>query len=160
MVEGVLKGLKARGKNHGVRLKEIEREIKNLDSRLDALYEAIETRVLPLDSKTQRRAQDYKARRESLFIEQARTRRENAMPSTTHLTAQHVEVVRNFLTQKLSSADSPFAKSYLHLLVEDITINKKELTVRGSNSALVNVMSTGQLLNSDSVPTFDPAWCA
>jgi site-specific DNA recombinase len=160
MIEGVLKGLKARGKNHGVRLKEIEREIKNLDSRLDALYEAIETRTLPLDARTQKRAQDYKARREALFIEQARARRENAAPSTSHLTAQHIEVVREFLTKKLSSSDSPFTKSYLHLLVEEITINKNELTVRGSNSALVNVLSTGQLLNSDSVPTFDPAWCA
>ena len=59
---------------------------------------------------------------------------------------------------------APLAKSYLNILVDEIVVQDKAATIRGSYAALAGTMQAmqkakvGNLL--EQVPTFNLNWCA
>jgi len=125
------------------------------------LLEAIETGTIELDETTQRRAQQLKASREALFIELAGVRRESSLPSVEYLKASQVDVFGKVLRQKLLAKNSPLAKSYLNILVDEIVVEDKTAIIKGSYAALAETMQAikkGTLSNQ--VPSFIPDWCA
>lgn len=143
------------------RINEVGRQIKKVEERQQRLLEAIETGIIDLDETTQRRAQQLKAAREALFIEQAGVRRDSSLPSVEYLKASQVEVFGKVLRQKLLASGSPLAKSYLNILVDEIVVQDKSATIRGSYAALAEAMQkikVGSLITQ--VPTFNHIWCA
>ena len=143
------------------RVNEVGRQLKKVEERQQRLLEAIETGIIDLDETTQRRAQQLKAAREALFIEQAGVRRDTSMPAVEYLKASQVDVFGKVLRQKLLASGSPLAKSYLNLLVDEIVVQDKAATIRGSYAALAEVMQMVKVGNlSKQVPTFDLNWCA
>ncbi|PIR09051.1 MAG: hypothetical protein COV51_06460, partial [Gallionellaceae bacterium CG11_big_fil_rev_8_21_14_0_20_60_62] len=122
---------------------------------------AIELGTIELDEATQRRAQQHKAAREALFIELAGVRRDTSLPAVEYLKASQVDAFGKVLREKLLSADSPLAKSYLKILVDEIVVRDKTATIRGSYDALADTLQKikmGTLITQ--VPTFIPDWCA
>ena len=126
--------------------------------------EAIETGIIDLDETTQRRAQQLKASREALFIEQASARRNTALPPVEYLKASQVDVFGKVLRQKLLASGSPMAKSYLNLLVDEIVEQDKPATIKGSYAALAETIQMMQKVKmgnlNEQVPTFNRIWCA
>ena len=143
------------------RINELNRQIKKTEERQSRLLEAIETGTIELDEATQRRAQQLKAAREALFIELAGVRRDTSLPALEYLKASQIDVFGKVLRQKLLAKESPLAKSYLNILVDEIVVQDKTATIKGSYAALAETMErikSGSLNNQ--VPSFIPDWCA
>jgi DNA invertase Pin-like site-specific DNA recombinase len=142
------------------RVNEINKQIKQTEARQSRLLEAIETGTIALDDITAKRAQGLKASREALFVELARVRRESAMPSTRIFKPEQVEIFRQVLREKLQDPTSPFAKSYLNILVDEIVVNKDQATMKGRHLALVDAAQKSSSISGGEVPTFIMDWCA
>lgn len=146
------------------RVNEVGRQIKTIEERQQRLLEAIETGIIDLDETTQRRAQQLKASRDALFIEQAGARRDSSLPAVEYLKASQVDAFGKVLRQKLLTSGSPLAKSYLNILVDEIVVQDKAATIKGSYAALAETMlvmqkeKMGNLITQ--VPTFNHIWCA
>ena len=143
------------------RINELNRQLKQIEKRQENLLNAIEEGTIERDEMIQRRAQQFKASREALFIELAGVRRDTSLPAVEYLKASQVELFGKVLRQKLLVKGSPLAKSYLKILVDEIVVQEKTATIRGSYAALAETMQqikTGNLDNQ--VPSFIHDWCA
>jgi len=142
------------------RINELNRQLKKIEERQQRLLEAIETGTIDLDETTQRRAQQLKSSRDALFIELAGVRRDTSLPAVEYLKASQVDLFGKVLRQKLLSKGSPLAKSYLNILVDEIVVEDKTATIKGSYAALAETMQQIKMGNLNQVPTFIPNWCA
>jgi site-specific DNA recombinase len=142
------------------RINEITQQIKQTELQQSRLLDAIEAGTIEFDDATAKRAQTRKAQREALFIELARVRRESALPTERVFRKEYVDALGEILREKLHDPASPFAKSYLNILVDKIVISGKEATMRGSHLALVNAMQRAESVSSEEVPISVPDWCA
>ena len=114
------------------RINEINRRLKATGERQQRVLEAIEAGIIELDEVTQRRAQQLKAVRVALFIELADVRRDASIPEVEYLKASQVDVFGKVLRGKLLASGSPLTKSYLNILVDEIVVEDKIATIRGS----------------------------
>jgi hypothetical protein len=64
------------------------------------------------------------------------------------------------IREKLLAANSPLAKSYLNILVDEIVVEDKTATIKGSYAALAETMQKIKMGNLNQVPTFIPDWRA
>ena len=143
------------------RINEMNRQLKKVEERQQRLLEAIETGTIELDETTQRRAQQLKATREALFIEMAGVRRDTSLPAVEYLKASQVDIFGKVLRNKLLAKGSPLAKSYLNILVDEIVVEDKTATIKGSYAALAEMMQQIKMGNlKNQVPSFIPHWCA
>jgi site-specific DNA recombinase len=142
------------------RINEINRQIRQVEKKQENLLNAIESGTIELDETTQRRAQQHKAAREALFIELAGVRRDTSLPAVEYLKASQVDVFGKVLRQKLLAPSSPLAKSYLNILVDEIVVEDKTATIRGSYAALAETMQKIKMGNLHQVPTFNLDWRA
>ncbi|MBS4097061.1 MAG: hypothetical protein KGZ83_09540 [Sulfuricella sp.] len=122
--------------------------------------DAIETGTIELDEVTQRRAQQLKASREALFIELAGVRRDHSLPAVEYLKASQVEIFGKVLRQKLLAKDSVLAKSCLKILVDEIVVEDKAATIKGSYGALASTIHQIKMGTCSQVPTFITDWRA
>ena len=76
-----------------------------------------------------------------------------------YLKASQVDVFGKVLRGKLLASGSPLAKSYLNILVDEIVVEDKTATIRGSYEALAETMEKIKVGNLNQVPTFNPNWC-
>ena len=83
----------------------------------------------------------------------------SSMPEVEYLKPSQVEVFGKALRKKLMSNDSTLAKSYLNILVDEIRIEDKQATIRGSFDALAATMNQIKM-GTDQVPTFIHDWRA
>jgi site-specific DNA recombinase len=143
------------------RITELNKQLKKVEERQQRLMDAIETGILELDETTQRRAQQLKASREAVLIELAGVRSETTLPVTDYLKASQVEVLGKVLRQKLLVNGSPLAKDYLNILVDEIVVEDKTATLKGSYAALAQTLQKIKMGNlNNQVPSFIPSWCA
>ena len=143
------------------RIIEINRQIKQVEKKQENLLNAIENGTIELDEPTQRRAQQHKSAREALFIELAGVRRDHSLPAVEHIKASQVDVFGKVLREKVLAKGSPLAKSYLNILVDEIVVNDKTATIKGSYAALAGAMGEIKRMGTlDQVPTFMPEWRA
>jgi site-specific DNA recombinase len=160
MMSQLRQRIKSSKNGQQVRINELNREVKKTEERQQRLLDAIETGTIELDETTQRRAQQIKASREALFIELAGVRRDTSLPSVEYLKASQVDTFGKVLRQKLLAKNSPLAKSYLNILVDEIVVQDKTATISGSYAALADTMQTIKMSDLNQVPSFIPDWCA
>src|SRR3569833_3403234 len=148
-------------KDHNqARINEITRQLKILEERQHRLLAAIENGTIELDEITQRRAQQHKAAREALLIEQAGMRRRYAVPAADHIKPSQVEAFGRILRDKLLAKDSSIAKSYLVLLVEEIVVTEMAATMTGSHAAVASTLQVFAGGKVDLVPSLLHEWRA
>lgn len=61
-------------------------------------------------------------------------------PAIEYLKASQVDLFGKVLRNKLLAKDSPLAKSYLNMLVEEIVVENKTATIKGSYGSLAEMM--------------------
>jgi len=143
------------------RINAINLQIKQTEKRQENLLDAIESGVIERDDIVQRRAQQLKATRDALFVEMAGVRRDHALPAVEYLKTSQVDTFGQVLRQKLLAKDSGLAKRYLNILVDEIVVNDKVATIKGSYAALAATMGEIKRMgNLNQVPTFIPEWRA
>jgi hypothetical protein len=161
MMEELRKRIRSSQDGQEAQVSELNRQLKDIEKRQQRLLEAIETGVVDLDETTQRRVQQLKTSREAIYIEMAGVRRDTAHPALENLKASQVELFGKVLRKKLIAKDSSLAKGYLNMLVDEIVVENKTATIKGSYGALAETLQQikkGSLNNQ--VPIFIPNWCA
>lgn len=138
MMEGLRKRRKNAKESQQDRINQLSRQLKQTEVRQQRLLDAIETGTIELDEVTQRRAQQLKSAREALMIEMAGVRRDLGIPLET-IKASQIDGFGKALRHRLLSGDRGFAKSHLNLLVDEIVVQGKTVTIRGSYAALAAV---------------------
>lgn len=160
MMTELRKRLKSSKNTQQERINDLNRQLKQTEERQQRLLDAIETGVIALDELTQRRAQLLKSSREALLIELAGVRREQSLP-IDQIKASQMTSFGKRLRERLLSSDRGFAKSYLRLLVDEIVVEDKTATMRGSYSALAAAASMDEKNGHlKQVPTFIHDWRA
>ena len=161
MMAALRKRIKSSKEAQQERINELNRQLKQTEERQHRLLDAIETGTIELDEVTQRRAQQLKAAREALLIELAGVRREHSLPIET-IKASQIERFGKALRGRLLSSEIGFAKSYLNLLVDEIVVEDKTATIKGSLAALASAAAMDEIKagHLNQVPAFIHDWRA
>lgn len=161
MMTMLRKRLKSNRDNRQARINELNMQLKQLEERQHRLLEAIETGTIEMDELTQKRAQINKASREAILVQLGNLRREHELP-IDQIKASQINSFAKALRQRLMSKDSALAKSYLNLLVDEIVVNGKDATMKGSYAALVSAAEMDKIKVGypKQVPTFMSDWRA
>ena len=139
------------------RFQHLTRELKEIDTGITRLYEAVEKGLLPLDTTLQERSQKLQARRQDVLVASAALRDKWEVP-LNKLTTAHVQKFTRALRARLLDTTSGFGKAYLNLLVDEIRLDGNELHVKGSYRALARAVSLSKEGKLDTVPSFVPEW--
>lgn len=124
---------------------------------MDKLYEAVEKGFLPLNSSLQERVEKHETRRQEILVELASLKRQKEMP-VEKLGKKHIAAFCSALKERLCDRASNFGKEYLKLLVKEIRVDKKEVHLSGSYSALASALSISTKPAHAMVPSFVPNW--
>jgi DNA invertase Pin-like site-specific DNA recombinase len=138
-------------------IKQLSKELDDSKLQSDRLYEAVEKGFLPLNISLQERVHKHDARRQEILVEMASLRRQKEMPVTT-LGKKHIAAFCSALKEKLCDRASNFGKEYLKLLVSEIKVDKKEVHLSGSYSALAGALFMSTKPALEAVPSFVPVW--
>jgi len=157
MLTSLRERMKASRGNQGEKLKKLSRELDEVNKRTDRLYEAVEKGLLSLDPSLTERAHKLSARRQSILTEIAGIKREQEIPLKV-IAERQVDAFCRALRSKLFDRASNFGKEYLKLLVDEIRVQGKQISIRGSYSALVRALGTNTLGNPEWVPSFGGSW--
>ncbi len=136
----------------------LQADLRKAEERLGRLYDTIERGIVSLDDTFERRIATARSAREAILVEMAGLRRIQALPIERVLPSQ-VSVFSRVIRAKLQDRSSPFAKDYLHTLVDRITVYEGTATIRGSNAKLLQ-MAGGTRKGTDQVPSFMRDWRA
>lgn len=154
-LKGLLNDLRAEvAKSGGVdkgRIKKLEAELKTVEQAQSRLLEAIERGALDLDMIGDR-AHQNKARKESLLLEIASLKRKQQMPLAV-ISPQKIDAFTRVIRDRLT-VPSAFSRAYLKAAVSEIRIKDDTMTIRGSRSSMVGLISNGGNINMGEVPSF------
>jgi site-specific DNA recombinase len=161
MLTELLHAQKKSGSTNNDQLKALTKELDNLKSQSERLYEAIEKGLLPMDVTLQERVHKHQARRQEILTAIAGLRREKELP-LDKIKPGHVNAFCSALKIKLQDKSSGLGKEYLKLLVDEIRVDGNMVCVRGSHAALAAAI-TGKKLGTHShergrVPSFGLDW--
>ena len=162
-VEIMLRDLRKRQRTarnaEDTRFQQLTRELKEIDTGIARLYEAVERGLLPLDTTLQERSQKLQARRQDVLVASAALRDNWEVP-LNKLTPVHVQKFARTLRTRLLDTASGFGKAYLNLLVDEIRLDGNKLHVKGSYRALARAVSLSKEGKLGDVPSFVPEWRA
>ncbi len=161
MLSELLQAQKKSGSTNNDQLKTLTKELDNLKSQADRLYEAVEKGLLPMDITLQERVHKHQAKRQEILTEIAGLRREQELP-LDRIKPGHVSAFCSVLKNKLQDRSSGLGKEYLKLLVDEIRVDGNKVCVRGSHAALAAAIA-GKKLGTQSpmrgrVPSFGSVW--
>jgi hypothetical protein len=140
-----------------IRQKKLEAELKDIDQAETKLFEAIEKGILELDDRLKARAQQHKARRETITAELAALQRQHQTPLQT-LTPQKIAAVARVLNNRFSSS-SPFSRAYLKATVSEIRVSGEFMRLSGENKTMANLIASGGQIDANGqVLGFIPEW--
>ncbi len=158
MLEGLRKRLRRSQTDHEGKLKQLTKEVENLQHRSNQLYEAVEKGLLPMDETLTARANKIQAQRQALLVEIAGIRRLKQMPVDA-LGEKKVQAFTAVLRERLIEKDRTFSKHYLKLLVDEIRCLDKQLVMKGSFAALAKMVGETKKGTPESgVPSFGLGW--
>ncbi len=141
------------------RLADLQSESRDIDQRLDRLYEAIEQGVVNLDAKLKDRVNGLKNRKEELqrLIASACQRR---IDSHQAISPDRLERFAAVIKENLHNGPIAFRKAYLGLFISKVEVDKPNGVIRliGPKKALENGIKNLEALGSGEVPTFVQVW--
>lgn len=157
IIEALNSELSKSGGAEKQRLQKLQSELKTIEAAQTRLLEAVETGALDLDM-VRDRAQQHKAKKESLLIEMAGLNRKREMPLGI-ITPKKIEVVSRVLRDRLS-LPTPYSRSYLRAVLSEVRVKSGEMTISGSRATLAGLVSNGGNLSVGEVPSFFQEWRA
>ena len=137
-------------------LRTLKKELVELETATNRLYEAVEKGLLPMDHTLTDRAQKHKARREAVMIEISQARRQKEMP-VAMLTARQVETFGAALRTRVMDPDGGFSKRYLREFVSEIRFDGERVLMRGKKATLMAAAAQKEI-GTARVPISVPNW--
>ena len=157
MLEGIRRRLSRSRDSQDGKMKQLTKELEDVQKRSAQLYEAVEKGLLPMDGTLTDRANKLQAQRQALLTELAGLRRLKQMPMDA-LGPKSVAAFTAALRERLLGQDRTFGKRYLKLLVEEIRYQDKQLVMKGSYAAVGRVIGHREQGTPGGVPCFGMDW--
>lgn len=161
-VATILTELKERLNNdRGMDIKDLNKQLKITQHKIEQLYAAIESGCVSLDEDTKARMDANKSKRAEIA---AKIANYQLSPKALVETIDPDEVKRwsKMLREKLLDTESGFSKEYLQLLIKEIVLTGKEVLVSGDTRALVGAIRfTAEKKNPTTAKTvigFNEVW--
>jgi DNA invertase Pin-like site-specific DNA recombinase len=117
-------------------LRTLKKELVELETATNRLYEAVEKGLLPMDDLLKVRAQKLKARREAVLIEVAGAKRVKELP-VAMLSARQLDAFSTALRARVLDRGAGFSKRYLRQFVSEIRFDGKRVVMRGKKAVLL-----------------------
>ena len=123
------------------RLHDLRSEAAKADEKIRRLYKMVEDGLTEMDDFLAERISVLKTEREraKATLERAQFQ---ARPEII-LQADDVQRFSEFMSEKITSGDSSFRRSYLRSIIEGVEVDDKVIRIRGSKSALEHAVSGG-----------------
>ena len=137
-------------------LRTLKKELVELESATNRLYEAVEKGLLPMDDMLKSRAQKIKARREALLTEVAGTNRMKELP-VSMLSARQLDTFSTALRARVLDRTAGFSKRYLREFVSEIRFDGKRIVLRGKKAVLLAAAAQKEM-GTTRVPRSEPSW--
>ncbi len=157
MMEQIKVNVKGSEPDHNEQIRLLSKELEDIKQQTDKLFEAVEKGCLPLNTSLHERVHKHEARRQEILMEIARLKSQKEMP-VAKFTQKKVSAFCSALKEMLLDRSSQFGKEYLKLLLNEITVIKKEVHLQGSYAALASALSGGANKSFAVVPSFAPYW--
>ncbi len=160
-LKAMLKELQAqleasRGKQ-GSAVQAMQRELNELETGLNRLYEAVERGLIPMDDMLGQRVQALKAQRESVLGEMARSKQAEASPLSALSNAQ-LAAFATSMRSRLLDRSNGFPKAYLQALVSEIIYDGEKVLMQGRKAAALEAAAGKKMGTFGKVPTFRHDW--
>jgi site-specific DNA recombinase len=138
----------------------LRREHKTQEAALANLYKAIENGVVDIgDAQLRERIVRVKMLRDER-AEEADLLNRQINNTNKAITPEKLEAFSSLMHEKLFEGSPAFRRAYLHLFVDRIELDEREIRIRGSKRALAKGISTPAKLGTPEVPSFVREWCA
>jgi site-specific DNA recombinase len=154
ILSDIKKQIKAAQESQNDGLNKLKKELEEIKTATDRLYEAVEKGFLPLDVSLQERSHKLQARKQELLIQVAGFRQQQQLPE---IKQNQLEAFTKALRNRLLDRSSGFGKEYLKLLVNEIRIKDNQAEITGSYSALAHAVTESNS-TLQRVPSFVPNW--
>jgi len=141
---------------HYQHLQTLKKELDDLKKRMDRLCDAIENGILP-DDVALERSHNIQARRQVILSEIAGLKRQQEFPFKD-TGPKRINAFCSTVRAKLSDKESTFGKEYLKLMVEEIRVKGKDVSMRGRYSDVVNAMQKTALGFPVGLPRASSVW--
>jgi hypothetical protein len=155
MLEALARHAKESDKQQRRQLETLNRELAAVTQGMERLYEGVEQGVLKLDDTLRQRTDKLQAQRQAILTDIARLKTKATVPPHV-LQKKHIDAFTRLVREKLLQ-NGTFAKEYLHLLLHEIRVNKREVRITGSYAALAQVVA-GNPDDFRRVPRFASKW--
>ncbi|MBU6441247.1 MAG: recombinase zinc beta ribbon domain-containing protein [Betaproteobacteria bacterium] len=146
----------SRGKQ-GSAVQATQRELNELETGLNRLYEAVERGLIPMDDMLGQRVQALKAQRESVLGEMARSKQAEASPLSALSSAQ-LAAFATSMRSRLLDRSNGFPKAYLQALVSEIVYDGEKVLMQGRKAAALEAAAGKKMGTFGKVPTFRHDW--
>jgi DNA invertase Pin-like site-specific DNA recombinase len=137
----------------------LRRDLDNATKGLQRLYEAVETGALPNSDTLRARAHKLEAKRGDVLIEMAKLKCQQELASV-RLDPARIDAFCNALSHRLTDVNSGLGKAYLRLLVDEISLEHNQLTVRGTYGQLGHAVELLEKMKLGEVPSSARVWRA
>ena len=134
----------------------LQKELDELETATNRLYEAVEKGLLPMDDMLSRRVQKLKARRDAVMLEMAGAWRTKDIPLAA-LSSRQLDSVATAMRSRLLDRSSGFSKRYLRQFVSAISFDGQRVRMQGKKAALL-AAAMGEKMGTSAVPTSGMGW--
>ena len=157
MMERVKVNVKGSQPDQNEQILHLSKELEDIKQQTDKLFEAVEKGCIPLNTSLHERVHKHEARRQEVLMELARLKSQKEMP-VAKFTQKNISAFCSALNAMLLDRSSHFGKEYLKLLLNEISVIKKEVHLKGGYAALASALSGGLKSGFNKVPSFTPYW--
>jgi site-specific DNA recombinase len=156
MLQEMKRHLKQATSGQDEMLRTLQKELVELETATNRLYEAVEKGLLPMDDMLKVRAQKLKSRREAVLIEVAGSKRMKELPAAM-LSARQLDTFSTALRARVLDRTAGFSKRYLREFVSEIRFDGKRVVMRGKKAALLAAAAQKEM-GTTRVPSSEPIW--
>ena len=117
-------------------LRTLKKELVELETATNRLYEAVEKGLLPMDDMLKVRAQKLKSRRDAVLIEVVSSKRIKELPVAL-ITARQLDAFSTALRARVLNRTEGFSKRYLRESVSEIRFDGERVVMRGRKTTLL-----------------------
>jgi len=159
LLAGLIDRHRNRGGEHANRAKELRQQLRDTESKIGRLLDAIQEGLVPeTDMVRDRLTKLEQGRTEILRLIASSDRRQIIPPNL--LSERNIRAFRQAFADRLHSQDGSLRKAYIRTLVDRIEVGRVEIRISGSQAALAKSLVDGTNRTPDVVPSFVPGWWA
>jgi site-specific DNA recombinase len=142
-----------------LKLKELRTERREIEKKIERLFEAIENGTVDVDGMLRKRLSGHQSRCQELVRLCSMTERRINAP-IEQITPDQIDGFARALRKRLRDGAPAFRKTYLRQFIDHIEVGEREIRISGPKAMLLEQASAGVDSPVPAVRTFEQVWCA